>query len=326
MRARDPGWARGRAGRPVRPFRRLPATLLSGFLFASLAIAPAPSSAGQVVTKETREWAASALREEKAVRPAAARNTVAVLYFGNRTGDPGNDPLRKGLPLLLTTDLSSVQGLQVIERIRLQALQEEMALGVSGLVEPGTEPRVGRLLGAQWIVGGDVSGAPAPLRVESRVLEVPKAEVVGQPAATGDIAELFKIEKELLFGIISVLKIEVSPAEETRLRKPCSTRTEALFALFRAVDASDRGDYEKSAELYGQALKEDPNVCLAADGLKELRELGLIRPPAKRTLETLRTLKGETSVTDQLGPKDVTRGVLPPASLPTPTNVDVIFP
>jgi curli biogenesis system outer membrane secretion channel CsgG len=57
---------------------------------------------------------------------------------------------------MLITDLSEVKGLQIVERIKLQALVEEMGLGASGLVEANTAPRVGKLLGAQWLIGGDI--------------------------------------------------------------------------------------------------------------------------------------------------------------------------
>jgi TolB-like protein len=327
MRTRDTKRRLAPAGMRLRLLRALPAVLFLATL------CPVPSLAGQVITKEVREWAAEAVKEEKAVQPAAGRNTLAVLPFENNTGLPQMDPLRKGMALMLTTDLASVSGLQVVERVRLQALLDEMELGVSGLVEAGTEPRAGRVLGAQWIVGGDLSGGQAaPLNAESRVLDVPKSDIIGRPETSGTVEDLFRIEKDLLFGIISLLEIEISPEEEQRLRKPCSTKTGALFALFRAVDESDRGNYENSAEYYEQALKEDPGICLAADALTELRALNLIAPPRKRTSETLRTLKGETSLTDQLAPKDQTRRAISPGGLPipedlrVPVNVDVSFP
>jgi TolB-like protein len=312
---------------PTRPgFRcRLLIILPAALLLAALC--PAPLNAGQVITKEVRDWAAGALQQEKAVRPAPAPNTLAVLPFGNKTGLAENDPLRKGMALLLTTDLSTLPGLQVVERIRLQALVDEIELGTTGLVAPGTEPRVGRILGAQWIVGGDLSGGRAALlKAESRVLDVPKSDLIGQPEASGPMEELFRIEKDLLFGVIALLKIEIPPEQATRLRKPCSTKTGALLALFRGIDESDRGNYEKSAEHYAQAIKEDPGVCVAAEALKELQDLKLIASPKKRTSEMLRTLKGETTLTDQLAPKDQIRRTLQPLDLPTPVDVDVIFP
>lgn len=103
-----------------------------------------PLSAGEVVTQNIKQWAKKALEEEKALRPIEARNTVAVLYFENKTGKSELDPLQKGLALMLITDLFTVKGLQVVERVKLQALVEEMGFGTSGLVEAGNAPRVDR--------------------------------------------------------------------------------------------------------------------------------------------------------------------------------------
>ena len=89
-------------------------------LFGVVLISPA--WAGQVVTKDARSWAKKVLAEEKALSTVAARNTLAVLYFQNRTGQSSLDPLQKGLTLMLITDLSAVKGLQIVERIKLQAL------------------------------------------------------------------------------------------------------------------------------------------------------------------------------------------------------------
>ena len=94
--------------------------------------------AAGVVTDDDRTWAREALREERDLQVDASRNTVGVLYFENNSGDAALDPFQKGLSLMLVTDLSSVAGLEVVERVRLQALVEELGLGRSGLVEAGT--------------------------------------------------------------------------------------------------------------------------------------------------------------------------------------------
>lgn len=283
------------------------------------------SWAGQVVTQDVRLWAKEVIKEEKAIKALEVRNTLAVLYFQNRTRKSELNPLQKGLTLMLMTDLSKVRSIQVLERVKIQALIEEMGLGVSGLVEPDTAPRVGKLLGAQWLLGGDIlEGQPPQLQIQSNFLDVPTIKIVGQPTAIGELSALFRMEKNLLFDIINLLKIKITPEEEAELRKPCSTNINALIPLFKGIDASDRMDYDKAAEFYENALKEDSSICIAGSALKELRDLGLIKVK-KKSPEMLRSLRDQTSLTDKLTPKDETKRPRTPNDVPTPVNIDVRF-
>lgn len=281
------------------------------FLFLSLVT---PLIAGEVVTQNIRLWAKKALEEEKTLRPVAAQNTVAVLYFENRTGKSEFDPLQKGLALMLITDLFSVKGLQVVERIKVQALVEEMGFGVTGLVQPGSAPRVGKLLGARWLIGGEITAGS--IKIQSNVLDVAESKLLGQPVATGEMADLFRLEKELLFKIIEFLKIEITPQEREELKRYCSTNMRALNLLFKGIEASDRGQYEKAAQFYESALKEDPKICIARGALQELIALKLIKPQ-KRSQELLKSLRDRSSLTDQLSPEDATKRTTSPDRQPS---------
>jgi TolB-like protein len=280
---------------------------------------------GQVVTEDARQWAKKVLQEEKALEAVKGQNTLAVLYFHNKTGRPDLDPVQKGLTLMLITDLSTLEGLQIVERTRLQALTEEMGLGTSGLVEPGTAPRVGKILGAEWLVGGDIlRREPVELRVQSDLLDVPASKSLGQQSSEGALSELFRIEKDLLFKIIKLLKIELTPEQQAALRKPCSTNNKALMSFFKGLSASDEGDYEGAAELYEKALKNDPGICEAAPALKELQALGLVSVKTKSG-ELLRSLKDQTSLTDQLGTEDIEKRESGPETTPSPVSIELQF-
>lgn len=282
--------------------------------------------AGEVVTKETKLWAQKVLAEEKALPAITAPNTIAVLYFQNKSGNSALDPLRKGLTLMLITDLSQVKGLQVVERIKLQALVEEMGLGVSGLVDEGTAPRVGRLLGARWLVGGNILPAiEERLKIQAYPLDVPKGQVLGEPLREGNLNDLFRLEKELLFELVKLLKIEVTPEEERAMRRLCTTSIKAFGELVRGIEASDRGEYEKAAAHYEKALQEDPQICIARGALNELKNLGLIKV-TKRSQEMLRTLRERTSTTDQLTQDEITRRTRTPQQVPSPVKIDLYFP
>ena len=283
---------------------------LLSFIIALSFFITSSSWAGQVITDETRGWAKKVLEEEKILKTLEVGNTITVLYFQNKTGQSDIDPLQKGFTLMLITDLSKISGLQVIERVKLQALLEEMGLGTSGLVDPNTAPRVGKLLGAQWIVGGDIfKRQPDQLNIQSNPLEVPTQKVLGQLITEGKLEEIFRMEKELLFNIVKLLNIDVKPIE-VELRKPCSTNVRALTALFRAIEASDQKDYERANELYKNAMKEDPGTCLVRDSIRELEFLKLV-PTMQRSRTLLRSLRDGTSITDQPTSEEETK-ILPP--------------
>ncbi len=126
-------------------------------------------------------------------------------------------------------------------------------------------------------------------------------------------------------GVVKMLKIEPSPKEAADLRIPCSTNFRALMALFRGVEASDNGDYARAADYYEAALKEDAKICLARESLEELQNLGLMGGK-KKTRDLLRSLRNQTSFTDELAPKEADRREKTPKEVPTPARIGVVFP
>lgn len=232
---------------------------------------------GQVITQEVKSWAKKALQQEKTLKTTTAPNTLAVLYFHNQTGWSKLDLLQKGLALMLITDLSKIKAIKVLERVKMQALVEELGLGISGLVEAKTFPRVGRLLGAQHLVGGDiVKGKMEDFQLKSDLLKVPTERVFGQAMAEGKLlSELFRMEKDLVFEIIKLLKIELLSELRKELEKPLTTSTEALFYFLQGIKYSDWGDFDKAKESHVAALNEDPGFALAAEAIQEIESLSL---------------------------------------------------
>ncbi len=159
-----------------------------------------PSWAGQAVKKEDNAWAKKMIQEEKTLESVEARNTLAVLYFKNQTQQKELDPLQKGIALMLITDLSKIKNLQVVERVQLQALAEELGLGTSGLVEASTAPRVGKLLRARWLLGGDIfRGNLENVRVNGNLAEVKTQQVLGQLSSEGQ--EFFRWRRIVLWEL-----------------------------------------------------------------------------------------------------------------------------
>ena len=139
--------------------------------------------AGQLVTSEDRSWAEKAVEQEKNIDISECPpNTVAVFYFVDKSGRVAFKPLEKGIAIMLITDLSKLDRIQIVERTRFQALLEELELADAGLVDRQTAPEVGRILCAQTVVGGEiVSSQIAELKFDSELLDVSEENISARP-------------------------------------------------------------------------------------------------------------------------------------------------
>lgn len=283
-------------------------------LFAIIVFCWAQASAvwaGQLMTDELRAWAKDVISRETQLQEKSAPNSVAVLYFRNLTQNADLDPVRKGMAFMLVTDLSKIEKLQLVERIRLQALAEELGLSQAGLIEPSSELRIGRLLGAHFIIAGEFQkGGDVDLAADAVALSVPKQSITGRAQSRGNLADLIRIEKELLFDIVKVLKIELSQAEITALKKPITQNVYALLLFFKGIDSSDRGAFPAAADFYRQALKADPGLFPAAEALSELERSGLLQED-RSVQKILQSIKKRTSISETISSDPVDKREIP---------------
>ena len=82
------------------------------------------------------------------------KTVVAVIPFENLMKDSSFDWLSGGIAETLIVKLSNVDALQMVERIRLKEIMDEMKFAASGLVDEKTAAKVGKLAGAQILVVG----------------------------------------------------------------------------------------------------------------------------------------------------------------------------
>jgi hypothetical protein len=166
---------------------------------------------------------------------------------------------------------------------------------------------MGRLLGVRYIVGGDLGTLQQDnIKITSSLVDIPQTNLLGSPTSNGPLDAILKMEKELLFEIVRLLKLELTPAQIEELRKPITSNTAALGLLFQGIQSSDRGAFEEAAAHYGDVLKLDPNLKIARSALTELQQLRLITPrPGSEPL--LRTMQKKVSVNSGPAPGPVTQ-------------------
>lgn len=224
-------------------------------------------------------------REAQLSQEPPVPSTVAVMPLVV-DGPPEYEPLGRGLAEMLTTDLSITNRLQVLERARLQALLEEMRLGLAGYTDPATAARAGRLLRAQTIVQGRVE-VPATPQDEARVQAlVVEAGDPGEPRSAdqaGALESLMDMEARLALAIYRELGITLTAAEESRLLERPTANLQAFLAYSQGLSALDRNDFSSAAEAFRSATQLDPGFQAAATAATEAENLATAPPPSAVT-------------------------------------------
>lgn len=191
---------------------------------------------------------------------------VAVLPFEFQGGNDRFQPLGRGLAEMVTTDLANVQQLRIVERIRLQALLDELKLAQTDAVDASTAPRVGRLLGAGRLVSGSyLVTNDDQLRLDLTLASVREGGSVPEAdAQTGDLGQLFALQKQLVFRVLNLLDVDLTPRERDAIEEVPTRNLQAFLAYSRGLLEEDRGNFEAAFQSYQQAQQLDPNFEAAS--------------------------------------------------------------
>ena len=206
-------------------------------------------------------------REEEVAQTAPDPATVGVFPFLYEGENPDWEPLALALPEMLATDLAVTGRLQVLERIQVQSLLDELALGASGRVDEETAARSGRLLGSGHIVQGRIRiEADTRLGVDAAVVEVlgPESQQVDPLSAEDAVDQLFALEKQLALDLHEEMGIQLTPAERARINERQTESVQALLEFGRGIAAENAGDYAQAQQHFDAAVSIDPGFALAA--------------------------------------------------------------
>ena len=208
----------------------------------------------------------------QAQTPASDLPTVAVLDFtGLMVGQGGNSaPLGKAVSAMLVTELIGRPGVKVIERAQLQDLLTEQRLSLSGRVDEGTALEVGKLLGAQYVIHGQVTSIADNLRMDMRAVDVETSEIMEVQKLSGRTDDLLDVVVKMADLFSSKLKLPAPSARPGAGKIPVLATVE----FSRGVDFEDKGDSAKALEHYRAALKIHPDHRDAKAAVERLEHGG----------------------------------------------------
>jgi TolB-like protein len=216
--------------------------------------------------KELRQSARDAIAQEATLSAQPPTpNTVAVFPFRYLGANEDLRPLGRGLTHLMITDLAKLPRLTLLERERVQALVDELALTESGRVDAATGARSGRMLRAARVVQGSIQDVPGKtnLRLDASVVDAANASVIATGTGSDQLQQLFALEKLVLFRLLDQMGVAITPAERRALSERPTADLQAFLAFSRGLEAEDRGDYAGAEASFSAAVARDPNFRAA---------------------------------------------------------------
>ncbi|MGM0706034.1 MAG: CsgG/HfaB family protein [Bacteroidota bacterium] len=190
---------------------------------------------------------------------------LAVLPLNYQGVSEEYEPLGRGLAEMLITDLANVSDLRVVERVRLQAILNELEFGQSEYVNQRSAPRVGRLLGAGRLAGGSYRVTQAEdIRMDMTVVELDSETSPDVPTQTGNLADLFALQKDLVLALIDALDVSLTSQERAAIAPVPTESLDAFLAFSNGLLEEDQGNFEAAVQHYRKATDIDPGFEAAA--------------------------------------------------------------
>ncbi|TMG80109.1 MAG: hypothetical protein E6H78_19105, partial [Betaproteobacteria bacterium] len=242
---------------------------------------------------------AAVASEQRLAGQQGSPRTVAVMPLRFIGRDTTLQPLERGIAELITIDLSRSHLLTVVERARLQALLDEIALQQSGQADSTTGVRAGRLIQAGRIVNGQIAQNANRLRIDAAIVNTQTASLAGGAASENTLEQVFTMEKTLVLQLFDSLRVPLTTAERTAIEQRPTRSLQAFLAYSRGLRLEDQGRYEEASRTFGDAARIDPSFTQAKQksAAAQAAALGVAATPA--AVESNLTGTTEGTITTQ---------------------------
>jgi TolB-like protein len=260
---------------------------VAGACYSAPAVGPAPDQRAAA-----DEFAKRAIATENVITAdSIPQRTVGVAPLRVDQRDTVLGPLAYGLADLLMEDLSRSSQVQIVDRLRLDALLRELRLASTGRIDTATAPRVGRLVRARRIVLGSLTPLSGErVGIDVRIADVTTSQIRDALSASAPVNDILAAEKQLALRIFDQLGVNLTPAERVAVEQRQTQNLAALVAYGKGVRYEVEGDYGSAAREYREALRLDPAFALARQRFNSTQQQG----PGVRTAQLERVTRSTT--------------------------------
>lgn len=250
----------------------------SGFQRAAASPVPAPSSPAPPVSQpgdpslREREFESTGLVDVR--RFPKGKLAVAILPFQTPGTDPELDQFGVGTMDNLITSLKNVPHFIVIDRGRIERIIKEQAFQQTGLVDPASTVKVGKVLGAQSLISGSIQATGEKIRIVATFVDIKTGQVNESHKVTGILDEIFDLQDQLANLFIKVQKVQITSQQQQRVDKVLkSTKNLAAYQQYlkgrKAYLLFTPEGYGEAVTWYQKAIEADPQYAVAYAALSE---------------------------------------------------------
>jgi TolB-like protein len=192
--------------------------------------------------------------------PTLACPSIAVLPFGNLSGDADLGHLCDGITEDIITELSRFRALFVIARHSSFAFKGKAV----------TVQQVGRELGVEYVLEGSVRRAGTRVRIIAQLVDTRTGAHIWAERVDREIGDLFVMQDEVTQHIVATIAHRVGKTEQARAarKRPEAMRAHDYVLRAWAIIAEETSEAnQQSRALYEKALALEPTNMLALTGL-----------------------------------------------------------
>jgi len=203
--------------------------------------------------------------------------TIAIMEFDNFSVGKYQEELgfiTKGIADFFEADFAKFSDLKVVERDKVDFILNEIELSESGKVSSATAIEVGKLLGAQLMVFGNITqidGKKCKMLVKA--VKVETSEIIATVEKEGK-PDYFKMEKELVKELAEKLDMTLTDEAGAMLDAGGTESFDAATLYSKGLHYMDKYDYKKAYEFFKLAYEKDNSFDEAK------RKMDIYRPLA----------------------------------------------
>jgi tetratricopeptide (TPR) repeat protein len=194
---------------------------------------------------------------------AASAATVAVLAFKNLCGDEKLDWLGYGFAESLSTKLANVSGIQLVERTRLSDALKELNLQDTAIVDSATAGKIGKIIGARFVIVGSFQKAGDAIKADARRVEVETSVASSGVEATGKFDKVFDVQSDLAIKLVSTFGKTATEAEKVAIAKPETSSVTAYELNAKGLKEGQSGNFDEASSNFSKAIEADPKYTEA---------------------------------------------------------------